>query len=235
MRFFRRLFFYRNIGCEPCSNPAYNCDPNTGRCICPPNSKGIECNQCMANSYDWQHKKGCKLCDCDHSGSIGQSCDLYAGQCMCREGFTGRRCDQCARGYFNFPRCERCNCNRAGSMQTNASETIPCNDDGQCACKSLVTGLKCDECVPTTFGLSPANIDGCTRCFCFGRTNECMQSALSWGLIRAGDERHLNIEYQNMEFVAIQTANNELAASYDGSLHTVNMLTVIPNTKGKFN
>lgn len=151
---------------------------------------------------------------------------------MCREGFAGRRCDRCAGGYFNFPRCERCNCNRAGSLPANGSEPIGCDDDGQCVCKALVTGPKCDTCVASAFGLSPTNVDGCTRCYCFGRAQQCGQSALSWGLIRAGDERHLCIEYQHVEFVAIQTISNELAESYDDNLHTVNALTVIPNTKG---
>lgn len=186
----------------------------------------------MPNSYDWQHKKGCKLCDCDHNGSIGQSCDLYSGKCMCREGFTGRRCDQCSIGYFNFPRCERCNCNRDGSIISNTSELIACNDDGQCSCKSLAIGLKCDTCVSSTFGLSQYNADGCTKCFCFGRSTNCVQSDLSWGMIRATDERCLSVEYQNIEFVAIQTLNNDFITNYEENLHTVNTLTVIPNTKG---
>lgn len=52
--------------------------------------------------------------------------------------------------------------------------------------------------------------------------------------MRAGDERHLNVEYQNIEFVAIQTMNNELTDRYDDNLQTVNTLTVIPNTKGEY-
>lgn len=67
------------VGCETCTSSAYNCDPETGQCVCPSLSRGIDCNQCMPNSYGWEHKKGCKLCDCDYTGAIGQSCDLYTG------------------------------------------------------------------------------------------------------------------------------------------------------------
>lgn len=185
----------------------------------------------MPNSYGWEHKKGCKLCDCDYIGSIGQSCDLYTGQCLCREGFTGRQCNRCSTGYFGHPNCERCNCNRDGSLITNYTEPIPCNDEGQCSCKSLVTGIKCDQCIDSTFGLSQFNADGCTRCFCFGRSNVCLQTDFSWGIIKAGDARCLSIEYQNIEF-ALQSEDNSQAINYETNLQLMDGLSVIPGTSG---
>lgn len=227
-------FSFYFTACESCSNPAFNCDPETGRCVCPSHSKGIDCSQCMPNSYGHVHKKGCKLCDCDHGGSIGQSCDLYTGQCVCREGFTGRRCDECSIGFFDYPRCERCNCNRDGShSQMNASAPIPCDNFGQCSCKASVTGLKCDTCIPTTYGLSKYNSDGCSNCFCFGRSTDCTQSNWSWGVIRATDIRCLSVEYQNLEFVTIQTVSKDQFVSYEANLSTAYGLSMIPGTTGK--
>lgn len=221
-----------HLGCDECTNSAFNCDPETGHCICPPHSKGIDCNQCMPNSFGWEHKKGCKLCECDHTGSIGQSCDVYTGQCLCREGFTGRQCNRCAIGYFGYPNCERCSCNRDGSIIANHSEPIPCNNEGQCSCKALVTGDKCNQCVQSSFGLSHYNAEGCTRCFCFGRSNECSQSDFSWGLIRAGESRCLSVEYQNIEYVSLQSLDNSLAINYETNLQTIDGLSVIPGTSG---
>lgn len=186
----------------------------------------------MPNSYGWEHKRGCKLCECDHTGSIGQSCDLYTGQCLCREGFTGRQCNRCSIGYFDYPSCDRCSCNRDGSIVTNDTEPIPCNEEGQCSCKALVIGKKCDQCIESTFGLSKFNDDGCTRCFCFDRSKECVQSDFSWGLIRATDTRCVSVEYQNIEYIALQTPDNSLAINYETNLQTIDGLSVIPGTNG---
>lgn len=188
----------------------------------------------MPNSYGWEHKKGCKNCDCDHIGSIGHSCESYSGQCMCREGFTGRKCNQCAVGYFNYPNCDRCNCNRDGSLVSNHSEPIGCDNEGRCSCKALVTGTKCDQCVESTFGLSKHIADGCTRCFCFERSNECLQSDFSWGLIKAIDARCLSVEYQNIEYIALQSADNSFDINYETNLQSINGLTVIPGTTGSY-
>lgn len=75
-----------------------------------------------------------KLCNCDHAGAIGQSCDINTGQCICREGFIGRRCDNCAPGYYGYPNCQRCNCNRHGTQLTR-NGLGECDDRGQCPCK----------------------------------------------------------------------------------------------------
>ena len=50
-------------------------------------------------------------------------------------------------------------------------------------------------CRQATFGLSRNNTDGCTRCFCFGRSQNCHQSDLSWGQIKLSESRNLSIEY----------------------------------------
>lgn len=42
-------------------------------------------------------------------------CDPYSGDCPCAEGFAGPACDQCARGYFQYPLCQRCLCIDVGT------------------------------------------------------------------------------------------------------------------------
>ena len=40
-----------------------------------------------------------------------------------------------------------------------------------------VEGKKCASCKPGSFGLSAANVEeGCTACFCFGRTKTCSEA-----------------------------------------------------------
>lgn len=219
----------QNPGCKACTNSAYNCDPETGQCICPHLSKGADCHECYPNAWGWEHKIGCRVCDCDLNGAIGQTCDLYTGQCVCREGFTGRRCDSCALGYYGYPNCDRCNCNREGSLWANGTNIIPCNERGECECKTLVIGTKCDRCSSSTFGLSHANADGCTRCFCFDRSNECEQSNLSWGQIRTTNVRNVSVNYRNGEY-AVLTRNDGQGENV--VMKMVNGLTVLPGTSG---
>lgn len=230
------LFFDFSIftACDECTNSAYNCDPDTGRCICPPLSKGIDCQQCYPNSWGWEHKIGCKLCNCDRPGSIGQSCDLYSGQCLCREGFIGIGCDSCAPGYYGYPNCQRCNCNPHGSIYSMDNGTALCNENGQCVCKPLVTGVKCDQCMDSTFGLSKTNANGCTSCFCFGRSKHCEQSDYTWGQIRIPMARNVTVEYMPQDYVVVvRTANSQIIRE-NAAIEILNDLHVIPSSLGEY-
>lgn len=220
-------------GCDTCSSSAYDCDLETGRCVCPPLSKGPDCQQCYPNSWGWAHKVGCKLCSCDRVGSIGQSCDLYSGQCVCREGFAGLNCDTCAPGYFGYPGCQRCSCNRAGTVLTAGNATAICDENGQCACKPLVTGLKCDQCVASTFGLAKENPDGCTQCFCFGRGEFCEQSEFSWGQIRTPSARNATVDYLPEEYVHVVRLEGSQIIRHDDELKVTNNLRLLPATMGE--
>lgn len=55
-------------------------------------------------------------------------------------------------------------------------------------------GKKCDTCKDGTFGLEKSNAEGCTQCYCFGRTSRCTQAGLTWGQIRLPQSRVLKIE-----------------------------------------
>lgn len=47
--------------CKPCTKPGHICDPNTGECICPPNTEGPRCERCVTDAYDFNNTKGCKV------------------------------------------------------------------------------------------------------------------------------------------------------------------------------
>ncbi|XP_023158823.1 laminin subunit alpha-1 isoform X2 [Ceratitis capitata] len=226
--------------CTQCAGEGQVCDPLNGRCICPPNSRGLGCAQCVAGTWGWQPRLGCRQCACDRIGSIGQLCESLNGQCQCREGYAGRQCDTCAIGYFGYPECRRCNCNVDGSFVHHADGAITCDANGQCPCKALVVGLKCDTCMKSTFGLSALNPEGCTRCFCFGRSSECVQSEWSWGHIRMAEARNLSVQYlrpqyvTNTEYEYIVVVQMAGAKSYreDAEIHLLNDLNLIPRSTG---
>lgn len=80
----------------------------------------------------------------------------------------GLQCDQCRDGFFalsatNPQGCSPCNCNTDGTVL--AIDTCHATS-GQCQCKENVMGLKCDQCINVTTGLTALNEDGCSPCDC---------------------------------------------------------------------
>ncbi|XP_058446853.1 laminin subunit alpha-1 isoform X1 [Malaya genurostris] len=224
--------------CEQCASPAYVCDPDTGRCVCPPNSHGHDCRSCVANTWGNVFQRGCQHCECDITGSIGQSCNGVTGQCNCKEGYTGRQCNECANGYYQYPNCHRCDCDEQGAIaQPDGSRD--CDDNGQCLCKSMVFGRTCDQCKSATFGLALGNPDGCTRCFCFGRSQDCEQSELSWGQIRLQGSRNLSVEYVakeeddfDFDYVVVIQLDGTKTNREDAEIKNMNNLDLIPSSTG---
>ncbi len=118
----------------------------------------------------------CIPCACNENGITDNNGDCakgqgsggeILGQCSCKTRVTGLKCDACEVGYFNLTAanpegCEPCGCNTDGTF--NALDT--CNPDGQCQCKTRVTGLKCDMCRPGTTNLTAGNVGGCEECSC---------------------------------------------------------------------
>lgn len=162
--------------CKPCECPSVAmCEPNTGECVCPPNVMGELCDKCMPNTYGFHQIIGCEPCDCNYLGiANGNSqCDAFNGSCECRPHIEGRACDECSNGYFDFPRCDQCTCNVAGTLLDICDKV-----DGSCFCKKNVVGRDCDQCMESTYNLQASNPEGCTKCFCFGKTSRCESAFL---------------------------------------------------------
>ncbi|CAL2029211.1 unnamed protein product [Caenorhabditis brenneri] len=176
--------------CEPCPAPGQVCDPIDGSCVCPLNTVGEMCENCTTNAWDYHPLKGCKLCDCSDIGSDGGMCNTLTGQCKCKEAYVGLKCDLCTHGFFNFPTCEPCGCNAAGTdpLQCKDGQCL-CNEMGECPCKKNVQGQKCDQCAAGTISLDASNLKGCTECFCFNRTSTCEPSNLVWQQMYSEDRR----------------------------------------------
>ncbi|XP_033151119.1 laminin subunit alpha-1 isoform X1 [Drosophila mauritiana] len=236
------FFGFSTEGCQRCSacrSEGQVCDPHNGRCICPKFTRGLGCGQCVPGTWGWQARLGCRECECDHIGSIGQQCSTGDGQCQCREGYSGRKCDTCAIGYFGYPECRRCGCDAEGSF-TQTDGSIACDSNGQCPCKSLVVGLKCDTCMQSTFGLSALNPEGCTRCFCFGRSGECEQSDLSWGHIRMAESRNLSVQQirphsvpsSDYEYIVVVQMEGSSFHREDAEIQRMNDLSLVPKSTG---
>ncbi|KAM9633189.1 laminin subunit alpha-1 [Trichechus inunguis] len=166
-----------------------------GVCInCRQNTMGINCETCI-DGYYRPHKVSpyeddpCRPCDCDPLGSLSSICvkddlhsDLHSGkwpgQCPCKEGYGGEKCDRCQFGYKGYPRCVRCECSLAGSVNGD-----PCTEP--CLCKENVEGKNCDRCKSGFYNLKERNPQGCSECFCFGVSDVC--SSLSWPISQVND------------------------------------------------
>uniref|UniRef100_A0A2K6FCC1 Laminin subunit alpha 3 n=1 Tax=Propithecus coquereli TaxID=379532 RepID=A0A2K6FCC1_PROCO len=160
--------------CKPCNCGRRLCEEMTGQCLCPPHTVRPQCEACEAHSFSFHPLAGCEGCNCSRRGTVGAAtpqCDRDSGQCRCKPRITGRQCDRCASGFYRFPECVPCNCNRDGT------EPGVCDlGTGACLCKENVEGTECNVCREGSFHLDPANPKGCTSCFCFGVNNHCYSS-----------------------------------------------------------
>ncbi|XP_077634366.1 laminin subunit alpha-3 isoform X1 [Crocuta crocuta] len=166
-----RVGYYGFPNCKPCNCGPRLCEETTGRCLCPPHTVRPQCEVCEPHSFSFHPLAGCEGCNCSRRGAIGAAtpeCDRDHGQCRCKPRVMGRQCDQCASGFYHFPECIPCHCNRDGT------EPGVCDPGtGACLCKENVEGMECNMCREGSFYLDPANPKGCTRCFCFGINNRC--------------------------------------------------------------
>ncbi|KAJ1350105.1 hypothetical protein KIN20_005822 [Parelaphostrongylus tenuis] len=224
-----------------------------GRCVdCKHNTEGFNCERCKDGFYrpsglSHYREDACRTCDCDLTGSVSDVCirddqsalsGQHPGDCVCKPGFGGRRCERCAPGYRNYPKCEPCPCNQAGSVNFDTCE------EENCQCKINVEGLYCDRCRPGTIHLNANNPLGCQACFCFGMTDKCKEipwvtAAISnnvgWNLTDLSGERNVRPEIENREVLMFNANQNKdqslfywkapdtftgnMLNSYGGNLH----------------
>ncbi|XP_045881270.1 laminin subunit alpha-3 isoform X2 [Meles meles] len=166
-----RMGYYGFPHCKPCNCGPRLCEEMTGKCLCPPRTVRPQCEACDMHSFSFHPLAGCEGCNCSRRGTVGVTtpeCNRDHGQCRCKPRVTGRQCDWCASGFYHFPECLPCHCNRDGT------EPGVCDPGtGACLCKENVAGTECNVCREGSFYLDPANPKGCTRCFCFGISNHC--------------------------------------------------------------
>lgn len=143
-------------------------------CYCEHFTTGPDCGQCLPfyNDRPWSRAterdaNECQPCDCN---GLSERCyfdrQLYeqtghGGHCEgCRDNTGGPHCEVCLENHYrHMPenRCVACGCNEMGS------ETLQCDDQGQCRCKPGVGGQRCDRCLPNYFDFSNT---GCQPCAC---------------------------------------------------------------------
>ena len=168
--------FYGFPDCKPCNCPSTAiCEPEKGECICPSRVTGEKCDKCEVGTYGYHPIIGCEECNCSPLGVLDGNlqCDLFNGSCSCKENVVGRQCDKCLAGFSQFPHCEKCDCDLRGT-----NEDICDQFTAECFCKSNVQGLACDVCKEGTFDLQTGNEEGCSKCFCFGKTTRCASANL---------------------------------------------------------
>ena len=70
--------------------------------------------------------------------------------------------------YYIVTLVRPCNCQEGGS------KSLQCHlNTGICTCKANAEGRKCELCKSGTYNSDPQNPDGCSPCFCFGRSSGC--------------------------------------------------------------
>ncbi|KAK9885636.1 hypothetical protein WA026_012400 [Henosepilachna vigintioctopunctata] len=86
------------------------------------------------------------------------------------------KCNKCDANYFDSGShgCKNCGCFDVGSIYNTPS----CDpDSGTCHCKENVEGKRCRECKPGFFNLDKENYFGCTPCFCYGHSSQCISAS----------------------------------------------------------
>lgn len=86
--------------------------------------------------------------------------------------------------------CRPCNCHEGGSS------ILQCHlNTGICTCKANAEGNKCERCKNGTYNSDPNNPDGCSPCFCFGRSTVCSSAAgFVKTFIKANFSSRINID-----------------------------------------
>uniref|UniRef100_A0A8C0WJM2 Laminin subunit alpha-2 n=1 Tax=Castor canadensis TaxID=51338 RepID=A0A8C0WJM2_CASCN len=165
------FYAYQDGGCTPCdcAHTHNNCDPESGECLCPPHTQGLQCEDNFL-SFSSIHSLDFNL----------PQCDLLSGQCQCKAEFGGWHCEQCSLGHRGFPDCVSCDCDPRGTQADTCDlEQGVCScaeDTGACSCKVCnVFGPQCHQCRVGTFALRADDPLGCSPCFCFGLSQLCSE------------------------------------------------------------
>ncbi|XP_075155748.1 terribly reduced optic lobes isoform X13 [Haematobia irritans] len=171
---------YSGDSCESCA-PGYVRQSGgawLGRCV------PFKPELCPTGTYgDPRRGIPCRECPCPQTGSnnFASGCSLGPDNevtCNCNEGYTGRRCESCAPGYEGNPLAPGGRCYPVPDDNCNSEGTYSVLPNNTCECKSLVSGPRCDTCMPGSYHLNSFTYTGCIECFCSGLPVNCGSS--SW-------------------------------------------------------
>jgi hypothetical protein len=231
------------ISCQKCNcnsngtNPANICDPINGTCLCIPKATGSDCGVCEDGYWGVSQGTGCVPCNCCLNGSSSTSCHQDTGHCYCLNNvgsINDTKCCDCSSGYYNLTDtgCKSCGC---GEL----SNSIDCDDFGQCDCKEGGVGKKCDMCIEHFTGTAP----NCTRChdcyFIWSNTMGTITTNITFFMSRI--ERVLK-SYEGHNVTTVQNSIlsiNEAINNTFNILNTIgidmNLITNITNTLSQIN
>nr|XP_023421308.1 laminin subunit gamma-3 [Cavia porcellus] len=160
-----------------CNGHASECGPDAAGqlvCRCQHHTAGADCERCLPFFRDrpWARATArtaneCLPCNCSgRSENCTFDLELFrstghGGHCHgCRDHTAGPHCERCEENFYRWDArapCQPCDCHPAGSLR------LQCDASGSCPCKPLVTGWKCDRCLPGFHSLSEG---GCRPCAC---------------------------------------------------------------------
>lgn len=131
--------------CEVCQAQTFNYHPLLGCDDCECSPTGItdvtrpDCDS-LTGQCTWVKTYNRHICDRSEHVQLDLPSEslyltLYFSSCKPRIG--GRQCDRCAPGYYRFPECIPCNCNRDG-----VTPDVCHPDTGRCLCKVTLVDLK---------------------------------------------------------------------------------------------
>jgi len=148
------------------------------RCQCPPNYKGLSCEECGPGYYRTLAAGPfggyCIPCDChEHS----ETCDPATGICSnCQHNTTGPHCEKCEIGFHGnaiqgTPHdCLICACPMP-IPSNNFADSCEFSADGydiSCTCREEYFGNRCESCAPGFYGEPERPGDYCKPCECSG-------------------------------------------------------------------
>ncbi|XP_065198843.1 laminin subunit gamma-1-like [Sycon ciliatum] len=161
--------FYRTLSSAPVlpGNPCLECSCVAegtvsngcaevgGACTCKNHTHGDNCQLCESYAYGFgsDPDTGCTDCECEAAGTVEGSlvCHNISGECRCKENAMGLSCNTCHDGFWNLDAdndagCQACECSELGSLSPTCDKQT-----GQCRCKALLTGRKCDQVATAAF------------------------------------------------------------------------------------
>ncbi|XP_014209765.1 laminin subunit alpha isoform X2 [Copidosoma floridanum] len=157
----------------------YEVASSVEQCQCPPNYRGLSCEECAKGYYRVSGPYGgyCVKCQCN---GHADACDVNTGVCIdCKNGTTGEHCELCQEGYYGNATmgtpsdCLICAC-PLPIPSNNFANGCEVNEDGSrisCDCKPGYYGARCESCAAGYYGRPDVLGDVCKVCECSGNIN----------------------------------------------------------------